>query len=147
MKRIFVHASVISLVFVMVLAGVAWADDTTPGYGPGFGSGNCPTGEFVDEDGDGICDNAPRAGMNRAPRERSMIPQQRSHFDRFGNKHMNGTGRMNSHSVGSRFIDADGDGVCDQFVDEDGDGINDNAPHDGTGNRFGRHDRWRVSTP
>ena len=27
-----------------------------------------------------------------------------------------------------RFVDADGDGVCDRFVDADGDGINDNSP-------------------
>ena len=49
---------------------------------------------------------------------------------------------------GTGFVDADGDGACDNLVDEDGDGINDNCagygagncgngPRDGTGYRNG----------
>jgi hypothetical protein len=98
-----------------------------------------PVGQnFVDEDGDGVCDNCgsvPGSGMGS----------------------QNGNGAM-----GSNFIDEDGDGVCDvcgnvpgsgmgsqngngtmgsNFVDEDGDGICDTcgmAPADGSGNQFGR---------
>jgi hypothetical protein len=34
--------------------------------------------------------------------------------------------RTNTGGHGPGFIDADGDGICDNFVDNDGDGINDN---------------------
>ena len=35
--------------------------------------------------------------------------------------------------TGANFVDADGDGNCDEFVDEDGDGIRDNAGENGHG--------------
>ncbi|MDK2892804.1 hypothetical protein [Methanohalophilus sp.] len=37
----------------------------------------------------------------------------------------------------NNFIDEDGDGVCDNFVDEDGDGINDNSLRLGHGSGDG----------
>lgn len=153
MKRIFALSSVIALVLVMAVAAIAWADDAVPGYGPSPSYGDCPAGEFIDEDGDGVCDNAPRDG-NVGPNERRGMMQQgrtafgRDMFSRFGDGPMNGSGPMGHHGTGHQgaghqgagpnFVDADGDGVCDNFVDEDGDGINDNAPRDGTGNRMGR---------
>ena len=67
-----------------------------------FAAGPAYCGNYVDADGDGICDNR---GMN---------------------------GR------GGRYVDADGDGICDnrgtngcggKYVDADGDGICDNAKY------------------
>jgi hypothetical protein len=78
--------------------------NSSMGYGPGFvdqnGDGVCDN--FVDENGDGVCDNA-GAGTS--------------------------TGR---HGPG--FVDQNGDGVCDNFIDENGDGVCDNAGT-GTGGR------------
>jgi len=136
MKRIIVLSSIIALVLVLAVAVIAWADDTLSGYGPGYG--DCPIGEFVDEDGDGICDNALPEGSCGFFGRRGMMQQGRSFFDRFGDGPMNGQGRMGRHSSahhgeGRHFIDADGDGICDNFVDEDGDGVCDTSPCDGTG--------------
>lgn len=35
---------------------------------------------------------------------------------------------INTSTAGGRWIDANGDGICDNFIDANGDGINDN-PH------------------
>jgi hypothetical protein len=91
---------------------------------------------FVDEDGDGVCDTC-------------------------GNEPGTNRDRPYGNSRGSNnFIDEDGDGLCDScglapgdgtgnqygngasnFVDGDGDGVCDTcgtAPQDGTGNQYGR---------
>ena len=84
---------------------------------------------FVDEDGDGVCDNC--AGGGRGP----------------GFTDTNNDGVCDHAPAGGRgsgFVDEDGDGVCDQavngargqrrgFVDEDGDGICDNCGTSGRG--------------
>lgn len=79
--------------------------------GKGKGKSNAPKTNWVDANGDGVCDNVGTAGTN------------------------NGAVRPN-------YIDADGDGICDNangttgkgqrlnFVDANGDGVCDNA---GTG--------------
>lgn len=93
------------------------------------GKDNAPKTNWIDLDGDGICDN------------------------------YTGTPKMNKGTVKLNFIDADGDGVCDNnssggsiigaapvdptsnpnFIDADGDGVCDNYPglkqqlQDGTG--------------
>ncbi|MDA0524429.1 hypothetical protein [Methanococcoides alaskense] len=43
--------------------------------------------------------------------------------------------------VCDNLIDADGDDVCDNFIDEDGDGINDNSLGLGHGSRDGNGDK------
>lgn len=87
---------------------------------------------FVDLDGDGICDNS------------------------------NGAVKMNKGASMPAFIDADGDGVCDNagtsqgkgkrinFIDADGDGVCDNAANpvkqrlqDGTGSGSGTQNGLR----
>lgn len=67
---------------------------------------------FVDEDGDGVCDNC---GTGRGP----------GFVDEDGDGVCDNCG--NGRGRGSGFVDEDGDGVCDNFVDEDGDGVCDNA--------------------
>ncbi len=55
----------------------------------------------------------------------------------------NGSGAAvkNMGGHGAAFVDADGDGICDNYVDDNGDGINDNRPmnrgaHMGQGSGF-----------
>jgi len=95
---------------------------------------NVPTPDFVDADGDGVCDNLGSRTTGR------------------GYGHQN-----NSESAG--FVDADGDGVCDNlgtmsgaqgqnqqnYVDADGDGTCDHQDGSGTGtgSRSQQHGRGR----
>ncbi len=90
---------------------------------------------FVDNDGDGVCDYQGKGGR------RFMGSKGNRGFGARGN----GAGRFVdkdgdgvcdfSGTRGQGFVDADGDGVCDLrgtngrgFVDADSDGINDNSP-------------------
>lgn len=68
---------------------------------------------FVDEDGDGVCDTCGNVPGSSA-----------------GNQY----GQANG---GSAFVDEDGDGVCDNFIDEDGDGLCDLGGGTGTGTGSG----------
>jgi hypothetical protein len=68
---------------------------------------------MVDEDGDGVCDNAGQSQGRRGP------PADRQPGD--GNR--------------DNMVDEDGDGVCDNMIDEDGDGVCDNI---GSGRGQGR---------
>ncbi|MFC1608540.1 hypothetical protein ACFL47_11280 [Candidatus Latescibacterota bacterium] len=88
---------------------------------------------FLDEDGDGFCDNYDGTGQ----------------------------GRRLGRGQGTNFVDEDGDGVCDNnatglgkgqgrgagngrlFVDADGDGVCDNCTEGATKNRSGRGRRGR----
>jgi hypothetical protein len=90
-----------ALALVMVLGTVALAADApaTPS-----GPGQCEN--FVDADGDGVCDNL---GQNVPARDgsgrQSRASQQRA-----------GAGSGQGHNAqGSEYIDADGDGVCDNL--------------------------------
>src|SRR6056297_1432327 len=108
-------------------------------FGKGRGNGyqnqvqNCD--EFVDEDGDGVCDNCEGEGL---------APQ-----DGTGNQYgRNGTdGTVQGRGNGNQAKGAN----CDEFVDEDGDGVCDNCegegltPQDGTGNQYGKGMNGRFS--
>ncbi|RME58570.1 MAG: hypothetical protein D6790_11765 [Caldilineae bacterium] len=131
---------IVGLVLVFALAVGAQAQGPGPvdaPPGPGYGTGQC-LGAFVDADGDGVCDNwvdADGDGINDlAPRDgtgnRYGFARRGGGWRAFSNGQPQGTLMRN-------FVDADGDGVCDNWVDADGDGINDLAPRDGTGNRYG----------
>ncbi len=162
MKRTVMMAAVFALVLVLGVVAVAAAQGpgpvdnppgpaalgNGPGYGPGI-NGQAPLARFqdrsqaqlrnfVDEDGDGVCDNL---GLMQGMAQRRGF----AHRAALGN----GTGPMGLHQGqgqgygAGNFVDADGDGVCDNFVDEDGDGINDLAPRDGTGHQYGKGaNRW-----
>ena len=86
--------------------------------------------EFVDEDGDGLCDVC------------GSLPGE-------------GEDRMGGRGFGLGFVDEDGDGVNDrygtnpEFVDEDGDGLCDThgvAPGEGTAQGYGRQFRTDGET-
>jgi len=47
-----------------------------------------------------------------------------------------GSGVCDEQHVSESFVDADGDGVCDNWSDVDGDGMNDNRLLDGSGNQY-----------
>lgn len=103
-----------ALVLLLALAATALAQgprNSNPGQnGPGL----CEN--YIDEDGDGICDYAPRDGTGKH------------------NGYAQGRGAgLGAGPYGSQ------DGSCDNYIDEDGDGVNDNAPRDGTGEQHGRH--------
>jgi len=121
MKRSTLLALTLGLMMVLVISGAALAQDTTT---PAPVAGACGA-NFVDADGDGVCDNA-GAGVGAMNGQRSGMRGQG----------MRGTGIGNG--TNGAFVDANGDGQCDNFVDADGDGVNDNAPHDGTGRQIGR---------
>ena len=78
------------------------------------GDGVCDN--FIDEDGDGVCDHCANLGGGR------------------GHRGFNGTctNTQGSFTRGN-FVDADGDGVCDNFIDEDGDGVCDHCANLGGG--------------
>jgi hypothetical protein len=106
---------VLALAMVLSLAVVAYGAENVANR-QRFGYTNRENAQFIDEDGDGICDN----GINGRTRamDRSRV----------------------------QFIDEDGDGICDngRFVDEDGDGICDSCPNEGvparngSGRQYGR---------
>lgn len=98
------------------------------GYGPG--AGECEN--FVDEDGDGICDLAAQDGTGQ------QYGRGMAHMAFQGRHGGRNWAQQRGMGQGQGFEDGDGDGVCDHFLDEDGDGINDAAPQDGTGNQY-RH--------
>lgn len=93
-------------------------------------NGTCD--DFVDEDGDGVCDNAPLDGTGAG-----IGAMTRQGF-RANNQAAAGMRGQGGQGLGAAFVDADGDGVCDNFLDEDGDGISDIAPRDRSGSQFGQ---------
>jgi|JI10StandDraft_1071094.scaffolds.fasta_scaffold615123_2 hypothetical protein len=126
MKRSTLLALTLGLMMVLVISGAALAQDTTT---PAPVAGACGA-NFVDADGDGVCDNA-GAGVGAMNGQRSAMRGQG----------MRGTGLQGTgvgNGTNGTFVDANGDGQCDTFVDADGDGVNDNAPQDGTGRQIGR---------
>ncbi len=76
---------------------------------------------FVDDDGDGVCDNRGEMRGHHGPHN-----GQSNFVDTDGDGVCDNCGR---HMGQSNFLDADGDGVCDNFVDADGDGVCDNCGH------------------
>jgi hypothetical protein len=102
-----------ALALVLVLGTVAYAADAPATYGPG----QCAN--FVDADGDGVCDNL---GQNVPPR------------DGAGSQYGAGQGQVNAGTgLGGNgtFVDDDGDGVCDNL----GQAV---QPRDGTGSQNGK---------
>ena len=97
MKKWMLVAGAVILVIIAVLAPAVFAQGPADGYGPGYGRGAMVNGGqygpgFVDENGDGICDN--------------FVDE-------------NGDGVCDLAGSGQRqgpgFVDEDGDGVCDHF--------------------------------
>jgi hypothetical protein len=123
MTRKLMVTVVLALVLVLSVSAAVFA------YGPGptnaqAGSGTGVCTEFVDENGDGVCDNA---ALNGSGAQSGIMAR------RGGQSQM-----LRGQGLGADFVDADGDGQCDSFVDADGDGVNDLAPKDGTGKQFGQ---------
>lgn len=119
MSKKYAVALLVALVLAVMLALPVAAQGQGYGNGPADGSGaNCPNGEFVDMNSDGVCDNA---GTNGTANRYGSMAGQRNNVDRPGAGPHGG------------FVDEDGDGQCDQFGDEDGDGICDNCQGDGNG--------------
>jgi hypothetical protein len=99
------------------------------------GEGVCD--DFVDEDDDGVCDNALMDGTGQGAG--TMTRQGvRASQGMQANRAAAGMGQGLGQNLGTDFVDADDDGTCDNFLDEDGDGISDSAAQDGTGSQFGR---------
>ena len=91
--------------------------------------------EFVDEDGDGVCDNCDGEGL--APQDGTGNQYGRNRTD----KAVRGRGNGNQEKGANcqEFVDEDGDGVCDNC---DGEGL---TPQDGTGNQYGKGMNGRFS--
>lgn len=96
-------------------------------FGEGEGAGlNTEAPNFIDEDGDGVCDN-----YSNRPMDGTGYGAKNG-----GGYGGNGTG-MNTEAP--NFVDEDGDGLNDNYADADDDGVCDNfatrvRPQDGTGN-------------
>ena len=143
MKRKIAIAVVVASLLVLAVVVTVMAQGAGPAYGNQAGDGTCAYGEFVDADGDGVCDNAGTYaggmgggmyganadGTGAGPNgmQQGMMGARRgmgsaSRGMNAGNGTQAGQGTM-----GQGYNDADGDGVCDNFVDEDGDGQCDNC--------------------
>lgn len=109
-----------ALALVLVLGTVAYAADAPATYG----AGQCAN--FVDADGDGVCDNL---GQNMPPRDGtgSQYGAGSSQYGAGQGQAAVGTGA----GGGSSFVDADNDGVCDNL----GQNV---PPRDGTGSQNGK---------
>ena len=97
MKRI---ATIIAVTICFLAIGsLSYAQQGGKGYGRGNGKGLAGTAQganFVDNDGDGICDNVgTRMGRGRGFRRNNV--------------------RGNGTAQGPNFVDKDGDGVCDNY--------------------------------
>lgn len=122
MLRKWMVSTAVAAMLVVGVVGAAMAADETPALP--YGAGTCVN--FVDADGDGVCDNAPQDGTGSQNQRggqgnQGLRPSQA------------GTGQGTYGSA--NFVDADGDGECDLWQDADGDGVNDAAPRDGTGSQ------------
>lgn len=112
MSRKLITVIALTLVLTLGVAVTAMAQ----GAGPGTGlNGDCPNGVFVDENQDGVCDYATQ------PQDGTGMQYGRNSANR--GAAMAGQGQTRT---GINFVDANGDGVCDNFVDADGDGVSDN---------------------
>ena len=96
MSRKITIATMMALILALAVATAAFAQGNPTAAQPG--AGQCVN--FVDADGDGVCDNA-------------------------------GTGTGLGAQTGGNYVDADNDGVCDNL------GLNTPA-QDGTGSQHGR---------
>ena len=120
MKKWMLLTVAVVLVTIAVVAPAVFAQGPVDGYSSGYGRGAMVSGGqfgpgFVDEDGNGMCDNFVDG-------------------DGDGVSDLAGTGQ----GQGPGFVDEDGNGTCDNFVDEDGDGVSDYA---GTGRQADRSAR------
>ncbi len=115
-------------------------DASIPGTGNRYGNGPGQGTGFVDEDGDGVCDNCNSGqGMGFVDEDGDGV------CDNCGSG-QGGSGYGRGPGQGMGFVDEDSDGVCDNcgsgqggsgygrgpgqgmgFVDEDGDGVCDNC--------------------
>jgi hypothetical protein len=119
MSRKITVTALVALLLTLVISTGAFAQDAAPAPGQ-YGAGQCVN--FVDADGDGVCDNA---GTGARPQ------------DGTGNSYgagARGTVQAGNGTPGSAFVDADGDGTCDN--------LGQNVPaRSGTGNQNGRGGR------
>lgn len=135
MLRKWMTSFLVAALLVVAVAGAALAVDETTAAP--YGSGQCT--EFVDADGDGVCDNAGQNGMGNGSRrgmQGNRTGMQGNRTGMGGNRTGMGGGQGLNRS--GNFVDADGDGQCDLWQDADGDGVNDAAPRNGTGNQHQR---------
>lgn len=95
MKRKMTIALVLALVLILTIAVTVFAQGRGPANGAQGQNADCLYGDFVDEDGDGVCDNAGQRGANQQ------------------------SGRLNRQGVGGQsqagpnFADEDENGDCD----------------------------------
>ncbi len=104
-------AILIAVLLVGATSAVAFASG--PAWGAGRGQGctgaNCNQ-EFIDADGDGICDNWQQGGRGgHRGRGQEFVDTDR---DGVCDNWQQG-GRGGHRGCGQGFVDADGDGVCD----------------------------------
>ena len=114
-----------ALALVLVVGTVAYAADA-PATAP-TGQGQCTN--FVDADGDGVCDNL---GQNVPPRDGTG--------SQFGAGQQGQAGLGTEQGSNGAFVDADGDGICDN--------LGQNVPaRDGTGSQYGKTSGQRSGRP
>ena len=160
MRKLFILCTAMAVTIASVGASYAASDIGSAAKAYTKATKRIEAGLFIDEDGDGICDNtgmriSRRAGAtadNEAAGNagasaygRRLAKQNRINF-----VDENGDGICDNVGTRPNFVDENGDGICDNagtqpnFVDKDGDGICDNctgdcplgtAPKDGTGNQ------------
>lgn len=125
MARKLTTTALVALLLTLALTTGAFAQDAAPAAGQ-YGPGACVN--FVDADGDGVCDNA---GTGAQPQDGTG--------SQYGAGAQRGAAAGNGQGTGtpgSAFVDADGDGTCDN--------VGQNVPaRDGTGTQSGRNSGQR----
>lgn len=128
MKRKMTVGLIVASLLVLGLVVTAFAQTGGPAYGAQNGAQTCLSGEWIDADGDGVCDNMGTAtGLAQGHRwgdtdDMGSGGAQGMMAGRRGNMQAM-RGSMGARGMtGPGYMDADDDGVCDHFVDADNDG-------------------------
>ncbi|MCB0158280.1 MAG: hypothetical protein KDD83_09125 [Caldilineaceae bacterium] len=135
MKRKIAIAVVVASLLVLAVVVTVMAQGAGPAYGNQAGDGTCAYGDFVDADGDGVCDNAGTyaggmgAGSNGT--QQGMMSARRGMGNASRGMNAGSGTQAGQGMMGQGYNDTDGDGVCDNFVDADGDGQCDNCANGG----------------
>lgn len=147
MRKLFILGAAIAIILALVVTSYATLDAPQSRGTYTKTTQRSEARLFVDEDGDGICDNVGTRNNERT-----------NFADKDGDGVCDNIGTRNNRRM--NFVDENGDGICDNigaknnkrtnFADEDGDGICDNrsencplgtAPKDGTGMQHRRRGR------
>ena len=117
MKRFTTLALILLAAALVLVPAYVFSDDDEATPATQTGSTN-----FIDEDGDGICDNwqagGKGLGLGKGNRENFVDEDGDGICDNYQSGLRKGLGQGRGYRQGAGFLDADGDGVCDNCTGE-----------------------------